>query len=404
MNILTYDKKSLESKNGRLWTSVKTRIAVFFLLLLLPLVLSAEYQTHKVEKGETLYRLHKMYDVPVEQIKELNNLTDDIIHVDQVLKIKETSSDKPSSPAPKPTPQEEQKPAKPAPTETPKEKETKVPVKLDLPDDYYYTVQAGDNLYRISENHGIALLELEKWNNIADSKTHPLRAGDKLIVKDPSAYTGEGKNVVESPVPVVEDKVTAPADTVVVERIYVVQKGDTLFRIAKENGMTVDELKERNSLSSNDIKVGQRLWLVGNPPAKDSSQASSSSDVSVRTDLFMPTQGRVTSEFGMRKGRAHKGIDIANKSGTPIYAALDGVVVFSGVQRGYGNVVLIEHPNFVITVYAHNEKNLVKVNDKVKRGQHIANMGSTGNSTGPHLHFEYRVKGTAINPRKVLPF
>jgi len=77
-------------------------------------------------------------------------------------------------------------------------------------------------------------------------------------------------------------------------------------------------------------------------------------------------------------------------------------VVFAGVQGNYGNVIVIEHPDFVMTVYAHNDANLVKVNDSVKRGQIIAHLGSTGNATGPHLHFEYRIKGKAINPRKVL--
>lgn len=402
MKILTYDKKSLGSGLGKPWNSGSLRILLLFLLFLLPLMLSAEYLTHKVVKDDTLYSLHKRYGVTIDQIKELNNLADNTIHLGQVLKIKKSADEKP--PSPKPKPQEEQKPAKPAPTETQKETELKAPVRLDLPDDYYYTVQKGEGIYRVVANSRITREELAKWNNI-DLNNYAIHAGEKLIVKDPSGYSADGKSAGDSPVPIVDDKVVAAADTVVVERIYVVQKGDTLFRIAKENGTTVDELKERNSLSSNDIKAGQRLWLVGNPPAKGSSQAaSSSSSGKIRTDLVMPTQGRVTSEFGMRKGRAHKGIDIANKSGTPIYAVLDGVVVFSGVQRGYGNVVLIEHPNFIITVYAHNEKNLVKVNDKVNRGQHIANMGSTGNSTGPHLHFEYRVKGTAINPRKVLPF
>jgi murein DD-endopeptidase MepM/ murein hydrolase activator NlpD len=183
------------------------------------------------------------------------------------------------------------------------------------------------------------------------------------------------------------------------DQVYVVKRKDTLFSIAKAHGTTVDDIKARNNLSSNDISVGQKLWLTGTPPADQASGSTSK----VRTDCIMPTNGRVTSEFGMRRGRPHKGIDIANKSGTPIYAVLDGVVVYSGTQRGYGNVVLIEHPNFVMTVYAHNEKNLVNVGDHVSQGQQIARMGSTGNSTGPHLHFEYRVKGTALNPRKVLP-
>ncbi len=377
----------------------KIRILLLLLLFLTPFLLSAQYQTHKVEKDDTIYSLSKKYNVTMAQIRELNGMAEDdnLIHLGQILKIKETTSEKPA-----PKPAAEKNPTKPAPEEKTQETESQTIAKPELPDDYYYTVQKGEGLYRISENHGITQRELERWNNL-DINNYTIHAGDRLIIKDPTGFTGDGK-IVESPVPAAQDKTPAVADTVVVERIYVVQKGDTLFKISREAGISVDELKTRNNLISDNIQAGQRLWLVGTPPAKGSSQSSASSSGGIRSDLFMPTQGRVTSEFGMRKGRAHKGIDIANKSGTPIYAALDGVVVFSGVQRGYGNVILIEHPDFVITVYAHNEKNLVKVNDTVKRGQHIANMGSTGNSTGPHLHFEYRVKGTAINPRKVLPF
>ncbi len=117
----------------------------------------------------------------------------------------------------------------------------------------------------------------------------------------------------------------------------------------------------------------------------------------------MPVEGKILSEYGLRNGRPHKGIDLGAKSGTPIFAVLDGTVVYSGVQGAYGNVVVLEHPDFVMTVYAHNEKNLVAVGDTVQKGQQIAMVGSTGNATGSHLHFEYRIKGKAINPRKVLP-
>ena len=86
-----------------------------------------------------------------------------------------------------------------------------------------------------------------------------------------------------------------------------------------------------------------------------------------------------------------------------IVSVLPGKVAYSGRQRGYGNVVIIEHANSVMTVYAHNEANLVRVDEVVNQGQPIATLGSSGNSTGPHLHFEYRKNGKAINPRDVLP-
>jgi len=173
--------------------------------------------------------------------------------------------------------------------------------------------------------------------------------------------------------------------------------------------MTVEELMQLNNLTSPDIKVGQKLYLSGKPrpeittPPEVLTEEEIMKREKIRTDLIMPVEGKVISEYGLRNGRPHKGIDLGAKAGTPIYAVLDGTVVYSGVQGSYGNVIVIEHPDFVMTVYAHNEKNLVNVNDVVKQSQQIGTVGSTGNAQGTHLHFEYRLKGKAINPRKVLP-
>jgi len=118
-----------------------------------------------------------------------------------------------------------------------------------------------------------------------------------------------------------------------------------------------------------------------------------------------PAQGTISSHYGWRWGRMHSGIDIAAPIGTPILAAADGVVITSEWNSGgYGNLVEIEHPNGSITLYAHNSENRVRVGDVVKKGQLIALMGSTGYSTGPHLHFELRIPGQgAVNPSAYLP-
>ncbi|MDM8568655.1 M23 family metallopeptidase [Thiotrichales bacterium HSG1] len=113
-------------------------------------------------------------------------------------------------------------------------------------------------------------------------------------------------------------------------------------------------------------------------------------------------QGRVSSGYGKRWKRMHKGIDIAAKRGTPIFAVEDGIVVRSKYVRGYGRLVEIKHSNIYSTRYGHNSKNLVKIGDIVKRGQKIALVGSSGRSTGPHVHFEIRQSKVAINPIKYL--
>lgn len=111
-----------------------------------------------------------------------------------------------------------------------------------------------------------------------------------------------------------------------------------------------------------------------------------------------PCEGRVTSSFGMRWGKMHKGMDIANVAGSPIYAALGGKISYAGWIEGYGNVIKIEHNNGVETVYAHCKLIRVKKGEQVKQGQLIGDMGSTGRSTGPHVHFEVRVNGVPQNP------
>lgn len=123
-----------------------------------------------------------------------------------------------------------------------------------------------------------------------------------------------------------------------------------------------------------------------------------------RRELQWPVRGTVTSEFGPRmhpilhQERQHDGLDIAAQAGTPVRAAADGRVVFSGERGGYGQVVELDHGNGLITRYAHNQVNRVEEGQTVRRGQTIALVGSTGLSTGPHVHFEVRQDGQAIDP------
>ncbi len=115
-----------------------------------------------------------------------------------------------------------------------------------------------------------------------------------------------------------------------------------------------------------------------------------------------PVNGTVTSGFGMRWGRLHAGIDIAAPMGTPVRAAASGQVIFAGSAGGYGNLILIAHGDGIVTAYAHLSAIGVGVNQIVERGQTIGAVGSTGHSTGPHLHFEVRVNGQPVDPMAYL--
>jgi murein DD-endopeptidase MepM/ murein hydrolase activator NlpD len=119
--------------------------------------------------------------------------------------------------------------------------------------------------------------------------------------------------------------------------------------------------------------------------------------------LMWPVSGPLTSGFGYRWGRLHAGIDIAVGIGTPIHAARSGVVIFSGVMSGYGNVVVIDHGGGLSTLYAHQSRTAASEGESVSQGQVIGYSGNTGHSTGPHVHFETRIGGNPQNPRPYLP-
>jgi murein DD-endopeptidase MepM/ murein hydrolase activator NlpD len=121
-----------------------------------------------------------------------------------------------------------------------------------------------------------------------------------------------------------------------------------------------------------------------------------------------PTKGRLSSRFGRRrspwtgKSQFHSGIDIANRQGTPVYASGDAVVEFAGRKGGNGKTIVLKHGQGITTLYGHLSKIYVKKGDRVRKNQKIANLGNTGKSTNPHLHYEVRVNGTPIDPRRKL--
>lgn len=121
-----------------------------------------------------------------------------------------------------------------------------------------------------------------------------------------------------------------------------------------------------------------------------------------------PVNGWITSNFGPRispftgKKTMHKGIDVASATGTPIYAPADGVIIYSGRKSGYGNYIMIAHGYGIVTGYGHNSQNMVHPGQKVKRGDQIATVGTTGRSTGPHLHYEIIVNGKHSDPKKFI--
>jgi lipoprotein NlpD len=193
---------------------------------------------------------------------------------------------------------------------------------------------------------------------------------------------------------------------------HVVTPGETLFRIGKAYGLTYQELARANGIKdAAQIRVGQRIFIPGatHPlpvetimPAEPAPVAPVSPEPGFETFLW-PVNGTINSGFGPRGSTFHDGIDIAAPEGTPILAIEAGEVIYSDQLRGYGNMVIVRHAGGIVSVYAHNEANLVREGQAVARGEVVARVGSTGRVSGPHLHFEIRKNNAAQDPLRYLP-
>jgi murein DD-endopeptidase MepM/ murein hydrolase activator NlpD len=164
-----------------------------------------------------------------------------------------------------------------------------------------------------------------------------------------------------------------------------------------------DYQAEADALSKSESSI-QALILAKEAAARASRGGDNFSPGRVSgAGLIWPVGGPVTSGYGMRWGRMHQGIDIGAGYGTPIHAAKAGVVIFVGQMSGYGNVVIVDHGGGFSTLYAHQSRLGASDGASVSQGDVIGYVGSTGHSTGPHLHFETRVNGSPQDPRRYLP-
>ena len=168
------------------------------------------------------------------------------------------------------------------------------------------------------------------------------------------------------------------------------EKSATLASIQSDRDATLAEI---DALEQQSDALAARIREAQQRSSAPAVVAPSGSGV-----LGWPVSGPVTSGFGSRWGRMHEGIDIAVGEGTPVRAAAAGLVIYSGWMGGYGNLVVVDHGNGLSTAYAHNSSLAVSVGQSVAAGETISYSGSTGHSTGPHVHFEVRVNGSAVDP------
>lgn len=248
-----------------------------------------------------------------------------------------------------------------------------------------YIVQPGDSVSTIAADFDISVNTI-LWENGLTAYSL-IRPGNKLVILPETGIT------------------------------YTVAKGDNLGSISGKYDVAVEDILAANNLPEDaTIARGQKLFLPGGrkiyaaPPAPAPSAIAKYNPLDVIKDILRPDDAKevpankmawptvghiITQYFTWR----HHGLDVANKVGTPIYAADAGTVVAAGWRKdGYGNCVDIDHGGGKKTRYAHATKIFVKVGDVVKKGEAIAAMGSTGKSTGPHLHFEVRINNVTQNP------
>lgn len=212
--------------------------------------------------------------------------------------------------------------------------------------------------------------------------------------------------------------------------IHIVAAGQTLFRISQAYQVRVASLIEANHLkASTSLHVGQRLFIPGVKavkkveaaralaPAEQEALEQSLSGEAVVTppvpppphvktdaDFLWPILGPINSPFGPRWGKFHAGIDIGSPHYQEVVAAADGEVIYAKETKGaLGKAVVLQHGHGIRTVYAHLSIIIAAEGDTVRQGQAIGGVGDTGRTTGPHLHFEVRKNGAALNPEDYLP-
>lgn len=257
-----------------------------------------------------------------------------------------------------------------------------------------YTVQSGDTISGIAANYGLTMSELIAVNSNLESENSTIRPGDVLTVTvAEKKLTVEYVNQEYYEEDYYADTVYKDNDEWYTTKSEVVQEASAGHRRVIANVTYRDDTILSKSIVKEETvrEAVPRIIERGtkNPP----------------TFIWPVSGGATSSGFGRRSrpkagaSTYHQGVDIAVSTGTSVMASSGGKVTVAGWQRGYGYVVYIDHGNGVQTRYGHLSKILVRVGQTVTQGQVIARSGNTGNSTGPHLHFEYRVNGTAYDPR-----
>jgi murein DD-endopeptidase MepM/ murein hydrolase activator NlpD len=288
------------------------------------------------------------------------------------------------------------------------------PVSLPTPAPLTHTVAAGDTPWDIAQQAGVDVAALLAVNHLRPGQL--LHTGQVLVLPDAGVRPPQAEESHAAAAP--------PRPTT-----HTVVSGDTLWDIAARAGVSVTALAGANQLRPGEtLRVGRVLVVpasgtVSTPRRPDGSAADvrpgssgsggepSSTPEPIqaqRARLLWPTSGTITSRFGwrihpiFRTREFHTGLDIATRWGSPVLAARSGVVRFVGWRSGYGQMIVLDHGGGLETTYSHLSSAVVSPGETVTRGQLIGRIGNSGWSTGPHLFFEVRKNGVAVDPTPYL--
>lgn len=265
-----------------------------------------------------------------------------------------------------------------------------------------YVIKEQDTLGLIASQNGISIDQLNSMNPEISSQKY-LKVGQHLKIKHEKPYLSTkivGERVAKNEVKPTD--VYVNSDKLYIGETKVLEAGksqivESRLKLTLVNGEIVDKTIISQitiqKMEPNTIAKGTKQIVI----AKSNSKVSSNLGRPARKYMIF-------SRYGKRGSGFHTGIDLSMPSGSPIYSAESGTVVFSGNQGSYGLVVTIDHGKGIKTLYSHNSKNLVSVGDVIEKGQLIAKSGQTGRATGPHLHFEVRKNNIPLNPERFLNF
>ncbi|QEK13493.1 M23 family metallopeptidase [Crassaminicella thermophila] len=278
-------------------------------------------------------------------------------------------------------------------------KDVKEAVKLILKgteEEKIHEVQKGESFWTIARKYKLTVDDLIKANPDINPERLQINQKISLIVPKPLLTVATVEKLKY------EEKIPYEIEF---EETKVLYKGEKKIKIKGKDGKreVLAEVVRHNGIEFSKTILEENI--VQNPRKQVVLKGTKNPPPKIGTGkLANPTRGRLSSRFGLRWGRKHTGIDIAAPIGTPVKAADGGKVIFSGYKSGYGKCIIIDHGANTQTYYAHNSKLLVSKGQRVYKGQKIAEVGNTGRSTGPHLHFEVRKNGVPVNPLKYVKY